>query len=129
MKIRITIDMEVSEMPIGESDASAITYLKDMSADELHTCIENGLSLLFGDNAHTNELMFDGEDHLLIVGNVHIVSVVDAPDGEAPDTLAQTQEHVATIHTQLNVFSEDTNRRLGVIESEIRDLKAQHTSE
>ena len=80
MKMRVTIEFDVEECLPGDTDINSLHRLADMSASELEDRIANGFHNLLGshekeDLDQLDAIMFDGEDHLLVIRNTNVTNV------------------------------------------------------
>lgn len=80
MKMSITLEFDVRECKPGGAYIDGLLRLDTMSDAELEDRISNGFRNLLGsqedeDVGQLDNMMFDGEDHLLVVRNVTVTSI------------------------------------------------------
>jgi len=83
MKLRATIEFDVAECDPNGADEESLERLETMAADRICDLVQLGFMNLFGAIEANGELvidnlMFEGEDHLLVirdtnVANVHVI--------------------------------------------------------
>ena len=80
MKLRATIEFEIAECDPNGADEEALERLETMAADRVCNLVHIGFIHLFGMTENdgelfANNLMFEGEDHLLVIRNVDVSNV------------------------------------------------------
>ena len=80
MKLRATIEFEIAEIEPDGVDESALERLETMTADRVCDLVQIGFMNLFGMTEINGEpiadnLMFEGEDHLLVIRNTEVKNV------------------------------------------------------
>lgn len=87
MKLRATIEFEIAECDPNGADEEGFERLETMAADRVRDLVQLGFMNLFGaiesDNGlFIDNLMFEGEDHLLVIRNTEVknVNVISADE-------------------------------------------------
>lgn len=87
MKLRVTIEFKIAECDPNGADEEALERLETMAADRICDLVQLGFMNLFGaieadGELVANNLMFEGEDHLLIIRNAEVknVNVISADE-------------------------------------------------
>lgn len=80
MKMRATIEFEIAECDLNGAEEEGLERLETMAADRVCDLVQVGFMNLFGAIEANGELvidnlMFEGEDHLLVVRNTHVRDV------------------------------------------------------
>lgn len=80
MKLRAIIEFDVAECDPNGADEGSLERLETMAADRVCDLTQLGFMNLFGateanDELAVNNMMFGGEDHLLIVRNVEVKNI------------------------------------------------------
>ena len=80
MKLRATIEFEIAEIEPDGVDESALERLETMTADRVCDLVRIGFMYLFSatevnDELVVDNLMFEGENHLLVVRNTEVKNV------------------------------------------------------
>ena len=85
MKMQVIIEFDVKECDPDGADETGIERLETMAANRVCDLVQIGFMNLFGSlNDETivavNNLMFDGEDHFLIITDPEVKSVAPIKD-------------------------------------------------
>lgn len=80
MKLRATIEFEIAECDLNNADEEGLERLETMTADRVCDLVQLGFMNLFGAIEANGELivdnlMFEGEDHLLVIRNTEVKNV------------------------------------------------------
>lgn len=86
MKLRVTIEFEIAECDPDGADEDGLERLKTMATDRVCDLVQLGFMNLLGMTESNgelvvNNLMFEGEDHLLIVSNPEVKHIAVVEDG------------------------------------------------
>lgn len=80
MKLRATIEFEIAECDPNGADEEGLERLETMATDRVRDLVQIGFMNLFGAIEADGELvidnlMFEGEDHLLVIRNTEVKNV------------------------------------------------------
>jgi len=80
MKLRATIEFDVAECDLNGADEEGLERLETMATDRVCDLVQIGFMNLFGMTEINGEpiadnLMFEGEDHLLVIRNTEVKNV------------------------------------------------------